>query len=99
MDLFTALALLIALALLFLCLRREKLVNIEAYRKTFTNLIVAVVLHNPAADLFSMVPPGIWGLLFRVAAYVFVLLGFRQLCLAFGAPLEDTTPPPQAKSP
>jgi hypothetical protein len=98
MDLFISLSLLIAISLIFLCVQRDKLVNTAAFRKALSNFVIAVIAHNPAVELFTMVPPGIWGIFFRVLAYIFIVLSFRQLCLAFGAPLEETVPPP-AKSP
>lgn len=94
MDLFIALSLLIAIALIFLCVQPAKLANKIAFRKALTNLIIAIALHNPAADLLGLIPPGIVGLLCRIAGYIYILLSLRQLYLAFGAPVEDPAPPP-----
>jgi hypothetical protein len=95
MDLFIALSLLIAIALILLCVKREKLVNVAAFRKAVADFTVAVLAHNAAVDLFAMVPPpGVWVILFRIVAWIFLVLSFRQLCMAFGAPLEEPAPAP-----
>jgi hypothetical protein len=96
MDLFASLSLIIAIALILLCVYRDKLVNVSAFRKALADFIVAILAHNPAVDLFAMVPPpGVWVILFRIVGWVFLVFSFRQLCLAFGAPLEDAPPSPK----
>lgn len=99
MDLFNSLSLLIAIVLIFLCVYRDKLANARAFRQALANFIIAVIAHNPAIDVFAIVPPGfIWTISLRVIAYIFLLLSFRQLCLAFGAPLQEAppaSPPPK----
>jgi hypothetical protein len=95
MDLFNSLTLLVALALILLCVYREKMANASAFRKALMDFFVAVLVHNPGIDVFAMVPPpGVWVILFRVVAWIFLVLSFRQICIAFGAPLEDAPPAP-----
>jgi hypothetical protein len=98
MDFFTSLSLLIGLGLLVFAFRRDKLVDPVAYRGAFQNFIIAVIVHNPAAELLVFVPPpGVLALLARIVGYIFIVMSFRQLCLAWGAPLTrpQEEPPKQ----
>lgn len=82
MDLFTALALLTALAILFSALKREKIVDAIAYRKAVLYFIAAVVVES-----ISIWPVVV--LITRIAAFALLMTSFYLVCCSWGAPLRN----------
>jgi len=98
MDLFVWLALLIALAVLYSALQRERIADAAAYRKAVPFFISAVIVHNPLMEAVIMIPHIAFGLFAtgaRVISWVLLLISFYSLCRSWGAPLTgpDEQPP------
>lgn len=91
MDLFVSLALLIALAILFSALQRERIGDVTLYQKAVGFFIAAIVVHNPAMDFIGMIPHVAFAFLAaigRIIGWILLLISFHALCRAWGAPLK-----------
>jgi hypothetical protein len=90
MDLFVSLALLLALAILFSALQRERITDASAYRKAVAFFIAAVIVHNPLMEALIMIPHlafGLFATAARVVSWVLLLISFYSLCRSWGGPL------------
>jgi hypothetical protein len=93
MDFFTAFALILTLALLASAYRNEKLSDSIAYRNAVKLFIIAIAVRYPIVELLVHVRDGVPGLIWfsaNLAGYIIILLSFRWLCLAWGAPLPKS---------
>ncbi len=99
MDLFVSLALLLALAVLFLAMQRERIADAVAYRKAVAFFIAAIVVHNPLMEIIGMIPRSffaVFAAFARVIGYVLLLISFYAVCRSCGAPLN---PPGEQPAP
>ncbi|MGZ4973961.1 MAG: hypothetical protein ACXWKG_18235 [Limisphaerales bacterium] len=92
MDLFVSLALLLALAILFLAMQRERIADAVAYRKAVAFFVAAVIVHNAVMEIIGMIPHiafAVFAAFVRVIGYILLLISFYAVCRSCGAPLNS----------